>query len=348
MSFSFFFSWKTSAKRGRSPAAWEESGSGSRTGSFLGALSTSLTIAAAGGWVPPSLSAAWLGRISWAAGAVAAAAMSAGAGAGATLDSFFFGTPAAGAGSGSDTWFSAPPPTYCLSARNLTGARSLSTWIRSQISSNVLTGIPAMSTMTSPTCQPHVAPQGWTRTTLFSTSSTPRGRTWGSSGTSMITTGVFLWGCLPLVWFRTTVKFPYLSLSSSTATVSSESDPGHPKLLAQNQRPMAAAPTARGTTRRSHTHHPPGSRERKPPSSSSSLTTPADVVVVIVVATKYCGSERSAGEHARGVHCPSSLQQYSVSPEHSMSHITGASRGQRALPRCDSQHAHVSFAIEHR
>eukprot|EP00406_Dinophysis_acuminata_P057550 CAMPEP_0179287830 /NCGR_PEP_ID=MMETSP0797-20121207/40467_1 /TAXON_ID=47934 /ORGANISM="Dinophysis acuminata, Strain DAEP01" /LENGTH=290 /DNA_ID=CAMNT_0020996773 /DNA_START=44 /DNA_END=912 /DNA_ORIENTATION=- len=57
MSFSFFFSWKTSAKRGRSPAAWEESGSGSRTGSFLGALSTSLTIAAAGGWVPPSLSA---------------------------------------------------------------------------------------------------------------------------------------------------------------------------------------------------------------------------------------------------------------------------------------------------
>mmetsp|Transcript_82243 Transcript_82243/g.206958 ORF Transcript_82243/g.206958 Transcript_82243/m.206958 type:complete len:460 (-) Transcript_82243:843-2222(-) len=233
------------------------------------------------------------------------------------------------------------------STRNFVGGLSRSTWIRAQRSSKVSTGTPPISTMTSPTSKPHFSPSECTRTTFVSKSSSPSGRCSGRLPTSIDTTGLFRRASNWPGFGRTRWKPPSLSPSSSNLVAGSGT--GWGAFLIRITRKRMATKRSVGITSNSQTQEPCCTLKLQP-SSSKSLPEPGGgkVEVIVVVMGRYCTSGSSTVGQVRGVHLPLVSQQNSVIPEHSVSHITGMSRGQRPLPRWLSQQAQPSSSSRQR
>mmetsp|Transcript_16707 Transcript_16707/g.35457 ORF Transcript_16707/g.35457 Transcript_16707/m.35457 type:complete len:321 (-) Transcript_16707:948-1910(-) len=224
-----------------------------------------------------------------------------------------------------------------------------STWIRSQSSSKVFTLWPATFTIASPTSKPHLAPGACTRITNVSCSSKPNGLVWGSSPTMMRFTGGFFRVLSSSGLLRTIWKEPSLSIFSSIFSLTTMTGPVSNRLRCIHS-PKIVPPRQQGTKKRSHTQEPWGNRKlmlERMPSSSAPVPMAAggSVVVVVLVSKKNSGSAWRIGEHERGVHMPTSPQQNSVSPEQSVSHITGCSNGHWPRPRWFSQQAQPSSCM---
>mmetsp|Transcript_47399 Transcript_47399/g.102101 ORF Transcript_47399/g.102101 Transcript_47399/m.102101 type:complete len:268 (-) Transcript_47399:154-957(-) len=226
------------------------------------------------------------------------------------------------------------------------------------MSSKVLTGTPAISTMKSPTSKPHFAPRPCNRTTFVSSISTPKGRCIGNSSTMISTKGLLRSTSLSSGTGFTRQKPPSASSSCSMAQAGSFQFTSASLSLRRCHVTRMKAPRAMGAPRkqskRSRTKMmkmaEPGVRASLTMSKEGPSTSPASPggsveVVVVVGSGRYVTSGERTSGHGLAVQAPTMSQQYSVSPEQSSSHMTGYSAGHLARPRWSSQQDQVSILM---
>mmetsp|Transcript_118729 Transcript_118729/g.335872 ORF Transcript_118729/g.335872 Transcript_118729/m.335872 type:complete len:354 (-) Transcript_118729:425-1486(-) len=252
-----------------------------------------------------------------------------------------FATGAATAAASGST-FSRPK----RSTRNATGCpRPRSILMRSQRSSKHSTRTPPISRIKSPSCHPHFAPPPCTRMTMSSCSSRPRGFFSGSSFTMILTSSRRFLPTSSGGGLFMTEKRPILSLWSSSLSFGSSRCGGSRlscKRMTFSQLANTQMAQQHGTIKASHNSKSPARSKlseiwKLSQKLSFLLGRPGRSVVgarvVFAPTASYTKKCSRMGEHPRVTHELVFPQQYSVVPEHKVSHITGSSRGHWPRPR---------------